>query len=537
MSDKTTEVDTDVKLSKEEIQKSIDILLDAQDRHLDNPEWYQTCLVCAFSKTSDVEDAILIADTMYDMGQPEINSEDEESEQGELLRLIEGLSSDLPSESDETESSALSVDEHGMEHAPKGTPKGGQFTGKKKVKKVKEVSREDSDKYKKKLKYSTIGHFTGTSVYRLTDKVAKLKKLFKKKYTKVKDKNVAEGIWPVLSGQKPMGFLDSVNASKANKSRIASSMKGLIKKFFKSGDIEVKKVKDPRYPGNSFMVVINKKAVERKGLNKEDKDKLIKYWTKKRKNPETVEELEQDDKMQELTGKWLGFPLRSIGAFIRNLGGSSTLSVDEHGLQHAPAGSSKGGQFVSKNEGGRRDTTKSKRGKDKEKGSTTAAVKGTVTGAIRGAIKGFREGISSKPIYVGKKEHDLVIKKALGKYEINPPPSNQDKEEAKAGIEKLGAWGYRRNLVGNTKDRRSRREKLLKDFGDGETCPCIYCGIVVTHGTLEQDKMYTTQEGGRYKYSNVVPSCGDCNKRRGNMSFEQAMNKVSKYSGQIRSKS
>ncbi len=80
-------------------------------------------------------------------------------------------------------------------------------------------------------------------------------------------------------------------------------------------------------------------------------------------------------------------------------------------------------------------------------------------------------------------------------------------------------------------DRGNRRKKLLKEFGDGTHCPCLYCGVHITHGTLEQDKILTTAQGGKYKMPNIVPSCSDCNKRRSDMPFAEALKKVVKYAG------
>lgn len=117
--------------------------------------------------------------------------------------------------------------------------------------------------------------------------------------------------------------------------------------------------------------------------------------------------------------------------------------------------------------------------------------------------------------------HKAAIAKALAKFKVVPKPTGQEKKEAKAGIAKLGANKYRKNLVGNTKDRAKRRKALYAEFGDGKKCPCIYCGIVVSEGTLEQDKILTTAQGGRYRMANLIPSCSGCNKARSDTPFEE----------------
>jgi SPP1 gp7 family putative phage head morphogenesis protein len=119
------------------------------------------------------------------------------------------------------------------------------------------------------------------------------------------------------------------------------------------------------------------------------------------------------------------------------------------------------------------------------------------------------------------KELKAARKLAMEKAANAPVPTKEDVAKAQEGIARLGANKYRRNIVGNTKDRAKRRQHLYDEFGDGSTCPCIYCGIKVGEGTLEQDKIYTTAEGGKYNTKNVVPSCGECNKKRGDVPFRE----------------
>lgn len=130
---------------------------------------------------------------------------------------------------------------------------------------------------------------------------------------------------------------------------------------------------------------------------------------------------------------------------------------------------------------------------------------------------------TSKIKYATPGRHAAVIAKALAKFEAAPLPSKQELREAKKGLAKLGANKYRKNLVGNSTDRAKRRKALQTEFGDGTKCPCLYCGVyigdAIGEGTLEQDKVYTTAQGGRYRVSNLVPSCSDCNKVRGDKPF------------------
>lgn len=76
-------------------------------------------------------------------------------------------------------------------------------------------------------------------------------------------------------------------------------------------------------------------------------------------------------------------------------------------------------------------------------------------------------------------------------------------------------------LRGNSTDRRNRTNRLLAEFGDGVTCPCVYCGTELTAATLTQDKIYTGDQGGRYTYANLLPSCITCNQRRSDATIHE----------------
>lgn len=130
---------------------------------------------------------------------------------------------------------------------------------------------------------------------------------------------------------------------------------------------------------------------------------------------------------------------------------------------------------------------------------------------------------------VSLEEQKKAIDKALRKFKQCPIPTEEEVESNLIGLAERGGTDYRRQIIGNTTDRRRRRNRLLKEFGDGTHCPCIYCGKKLTHGTLEQNKMYTTEQGGRYRLSNIIPSCNSCNKQRGVMKFETALKRIVKY--------
>ena len=74
-----------------------------------------------------------------------------------------------------------------------------------------------------------------------------------------------------------------------------------------------------------------------------------------------------------------------------------------------------------------------------------------------------------------------------------------------------------RNDRGSAKSRRERKVWMLGEFGDGETCPCHYCGLALTLATLTVDRILPGILGGRYVRANIRPACMGCNSRRGTM--------------------
>lgn len=157
----------------------------------------------------------------------------------------------------------------------------------------------------------------------------------------------------------------------------------------------------------------------------------------------------------------------------------------------------------------------------------------TAGGAGKGAEPASKPSAKkSKITSASPKEHAAIIAKAKAKFAAAPKPTRDELKAALAGLKKekkLRAAGekyrFRATLVGNSADRAKRRKALQEEFGDGTKCPCIYCGVyigdAVGEGTLEQDKMYTTAQGGRYRTTNLLPSCSDCNKVRGDKPFAE----------------
>ena len=83
----------------------------------------------------------------------------------------------------------------------------------------------------------------------------------------------------------------------------------------------------------------------------------------------------------------------------------------------------------------------------------------------------------------------------------------------------------------NSYQRRARKYYLLVKHGDGETCPCYFCGETLTFKTLTLDRRKPGSRGGTYEKRNLLPACITCNKRRGDKSV-QAFKRV--LEGEIR---
>lgn len=108
---------------------------------------------------------------------------------------------------------------------------------------------------------------------------------------------------------------------------------------------------------------------------------------------------------------------------------------------------------------------------------------------------------------------------ALAKIAAAPVPSAEDILRARTSIVNNKRAGG--ELRGSAADRRRRTVKLLAEFGNGTTCPCVYCGTELTAATLTQDKIYTADLGGSYRYPNLLPACITCNQKRSDATIHE----------------
>jgi len=214
---------------------------------------------------------------------------------------------------------------------------------------------------------------------------------------------------------------------------------------------------------------------------------------------------------------------------------------DSKGHEHAPKGSSKGGQFVStgggggvtKGKGGRQDGKKKEDKKPKgqevnenepqhilpsdgvtefgkgagatytvkkvatlvrEKHAQSLDRKKLPSQTTENEKKAKRVSIKKKGAYITPAAYMILRQKAMtkimnvGKHPAHLP-TDKEKKRAKDGIALRMKRGmtkgpavndFRKTLNGNPTDRRLRKAALAVEFGDGKKCGCVYCGVIIS---------------------------------------------------------
>lgn len=133
--------------------------------------------------------------------------------------------------------------------------------------------------------------------------------------------------------------------------------------------------------------------------------------------------------------------------------------------------------------------------------------------------------------YIGRDELDDLQRQAYEKAQSAPIPTPEDIARARARIDEIGSARYHNLTKGNSYDRARREAKLLKEFGDGESAPCVWCGKQlgpVDSGLekLTQDHIIPASKGGKFVNDNLVPACGHCNSSRGDKDFFELLGTV-----------
>lgn len=100
------------------------LILKAIHQHSSAPDWYAAQLVNAIVHTSSIEEAITLADIMFEDNPepPETSDEHERAALEDLAGQLERLGGQ-----ESVNAAMASVDQRGVEHQGKGSPKGGQF--------------------------------------------------------------------------------------------------------------------------------------------------------------------------------------------------------------------------------------------------------------------------------------------------------------------------------------------------------------------------------------------------------------------------
>jgi hypothetical protein len=111
---------------------------------------------------------------------------------------------------------------------------------------------------------------------------------------------------------------------------------------------------------------------------------------------------------------------------------------------------------------------------------------------------------------------------ARAKFKKLPVPTDADRADAEARHARNKRQGG--DDRGSSAQRRRNREVMLEQFGDGEKCPCVNCGVMLSMDTVSLDRIIPGSDGGRYRQANLIPMDYDCNRERSNSSFEEMMN-------------
>lgn len=81
---------------------------------------------------------------------------------------------------------------------------------------------------------------------------------------------------------------------------------------------------------------------------------------------------------------------------------------------------------------------------------------------------------------------------------------------------------------GNNEVRARRKMKILKEWGNGKSAPCVYCGAKLNYQNLELEKL--VPEIGYDTFENLAPACRKCNASMYSKSFTEKIRMVAKDS-------
>lgn len=152
---------------------------------------------------------------------------------------------------------------------------------------------------------------------------------------------------------------------------------------------------------------------------------------------------------------------------------------------------------------------------------------GAATGLLDRPPSNLGTGGREKALTSGKvssRQLKALQKQAAEKIRNAPKPTKADIARNRELLQHSKRAGG--ELRGNSTDRARRTQSLLNEFGDGHKCGCVHCGAVLDKESLTQDKIYTVEQGGRYRLENLLPACYSCNNERGSSSATSYYHKV-----------
>ena len=146
-----------------------------------------------------------------------------------------------------------------------------------------------------------------------------------------------------------------------------------------------------------------------------------------------------------------------------------------------------------------------------------------------------------KPI--SKKELVAIRRKAIDNYNKLPKKPTKAKADRFCKARQINRGKEKGRQGGNKEmkqsDKRRYKRETLKNFGNGLTTGCTYCGARMHSQMMELEKMdpvmgYTSRDYGR---SNVIPSCRGCNTKMGKKSVEEKLGiKMKRRPAQVKCK-
>jgi 5-methylcytosine-specific restriction endonuclease McrA len=115
--------------------------------------------------------------------------------------------------------------------------------------------------------------------------------------------------------------------------------------------------------------------------------------------------------------------------------------------------------------------------------------------------------------------------KVLAKIRDAVVPTVAERRKAERDYATKGARAVERNARGNEYDRHASQKRLLAEFSldGGKTCPCVYCGVLLTWKEVTRERIHAGSAGGRYRHDNLLPACSFCNKSRGDRDIRAAL--------------